>query len=797
MTRFPARSLAGRQAGKLAGPTHERGNRRSLGIRLTLASVIGLGFAAHGLSAEQPATAPANAPAADVDAKRWSDSVWSTARGGDLTRLEDVFTRLPDEVAGGSADRFRDGVEKLAEHRAAADDARIAERDESLGKMREAILEGQRPQALRHAVIAQSHESDYRRAFEDEEVMDLIEWAERQVPEEETARHWLDAQEILFLLRTFYEDTDRVDRFERYQDELEDVNRRVAYLSRYAPRVLHDMRVARAERMGETPPGAFTPAQAVDYRERLEGVGPRMLFAFLTKSAEDHIETAGWRPLIEGGLESLKTFATTDALREIFPNLGDAEAVRTWTKRIEAWEVELKATSDRELSRRTCIRIVEDLLTESAKSVELPDEVVLREFGDGALSRLDTYSDIIWPDELRRFEQQTAGDFVGVGILIRHNDKREVLVVNPLEGTPAYKAGVRPDDIISAVDGKSTAGWSLNDAVDQITGPRRQEVVLSLKREGFDDPIDIAIERDVIKIHSVKGWKKTGIEADGEPIWDWFIDPDDRIAYIRMTQFTNGTRNDLLEAWQAMKLQGGRPSGLVLDLRHNPGGLLTAAVQITNLFVPSGTIVTGEDKDGQQVWGHRALRHHAAFENVPTVVLINKGSASASEILAGALQAHGAALVVGERSFGKGSVQTVHNVAQAGRLKLTTQYYRLPSPDGGRTPGRLVHKRPGATEWGVDPDVDVPMTARQVADAIGVRQRAEARFLAVGDAPETPDAEDGDGDGGDGDEEAVVLSSDIEDLLNAGIDPQLQTALLLLQARAIGDVDADHRHASR
>lgn len=324
------------------------------------------------------------------------------------------------------------------------------------------------------------------------------------------------------------------------------------------------------------------------------------------------------------------------------------------------------------------------------------------------------------------------------------------------------------------VDGDSTVGWSLNDAVDRITGPKGTTVSLGLKREGEDDLVTVPIERDIIKIRSVKGWWKSDIDQTGDPIWDWYVDDVSRIAYIRLTQFTEDSLQDIRQAWREIRREG-KPNGLIFDLRHNPGGLLTAAVQISNLWVSEGSIVTGEDKHGNRAWGQDARRHSAELVGVPTVVLINRGSASASEIVAGCLQAHGAAVIVGDRSFGKGSVQTIHHIAHNGRLKLTTQYYRLPSRDG-RTPGRLVHKRPGATVWGVDPDIEVPMSAQHVRDAIELRQAAEVIPL---------------------DDEGRLNPKDperpaVDGLLTEGIDSQLETALLILNARALANLQTEH-----
>lgn len=717
----------------------------------------------------------------DPPVRRWAESVWDAARSGDAERLERTFDALPPAEADPLGVQFRVAHERLREHRSAAEAARDDARATTIGEMREELAAGHQAAALRKAVIAQTYGRDMNEAFDDAEIMELVGWAERTAPEELGRRQWIEAQELFYLLKTFYEDTDRREAFERNEAALEEVNARVALLARYAPRVLHEMRAEYAERIGEEAFPEYNPVNEIDYRERLRDVDHLLLIGSLATAAEEHVETMGWRPLLEGGLDALEVLGTTGRLESVLPKLGDAAAVNRWVAALRQARADLDRQSDRDLDRRACSALLNRLVVENEASIELPLAMLIREFGDGAMARLDEYSDIVWPDELRRFEQQTAGDFVGVGILIRHSDKREITVVNPLEGTPAYLAGVRPDDVIVEVDGDSTSGWSLNDAVDKITGRKGSTVTLSLRRTGEEELVTIPIVRDVIKIHSVKGWEKVDVKEDGDPIWSWWVDPDARIAYIRLTQFTNASVEDLLDAWDEV-IADARPTGLVLDLRHNPGGLLSAAVQISNLFVESGMIVSGEDKDQHRVWRQRAQRQYAQLAGVPTVVLVNRGSASASEIVAGCLQAHGAAIVLGERTFGKGSVQTVHHVAPQGRLKLTTQYYRLPSSDGGLTPGRLVHKRPRATEWGVDPDIEVVMTVQQVSEAINLRQAAEMVDPNL----------DGEGVGdADGAERANV-----RDLIDKGIDPQLQTALLILQAQALARDDLI-RHAAR
>ncbi|MDY7110448.1 MAG: S41 family peptidase [Planctomycetota bacterium] len=731
-----------------------------------------------------PATAaPVDAPAAGgghASIDRWATEIWEAALRGNDGTLRHKFDDLPaDAAVAGSVDRFRDALAQLRANAEQAAEAREEQRAEALGEMRDELEQDRLAQALRKAVKAQTLAEDFDQAFDEPEIMELVAWAESEIPRTEDQRLWLDAQELLYLLRTFYEDTERRDEFDRYDKQLEAVNRRVGLLAQYAPRRLHEMRNERRARIGEEPLGEYNPATALDWEDRLDGIDQRMLRAALGTAAAEHIETAGWRPLLEGGLEALRLFATTTALSEAFPALIDDDVVDEWVAFIDGKLESLTFRSDEELDRNALNRLLDDLVEENMASLDLPLEVVYHEFGEGAMAGLDPYSEIIWPAKLARFRQATQGNFVGVGILIRHNDKREIKVVNPLEGTPAYFAGIKPNDLIMEVNGDSTVGWSLNDAVDRITGPKGEVVTLGVEREGVEGLLQIPVERDVIKIRSVKGWWKERLDENGEPVWDWYLDPVSRIAYIRLTQFTEDSWDDLLSAWREINADG-EPNGLVLDLRYNPGGLLTAAVRISNLFVRQGNIVTGEDKFGRRAWRQDARAYRAAFADIPTVILVNQGSASASEIVAGCLQAHGACVVVGKRTFGKGSVQTVHYIARNGRLKLTTQYYRLPSPDGGITPGRLVHKRPGATEWGVDPDIEVDMTAQQNIDAIELRQAAEI----------IPLDEEGNLDPDDPDR------PDVNDLLVKGIDPQLEMAVLILQAQALAR-DQDVRQAAR
>ncbi|MDH3584280.1 MAG: S41 family peptidase, partial [Phycisphaerae bacterium] len=319
----------------------------------------------------------------------------------------------------------------------------------------------------------------------------------------------------------------------------------------------------------------------------------------------------------------------------------------------------------------------------------------------------------------------------------------------------------------------------LEQAVERITGEEGTPVSLGLRGAGSDKVREVKLVRASIRIDSIKGWQRKA--AGG---WDYRIDPELQIGYIRLTTFGPNTATDLDRAVEQMVEQGGL-RGLVLDLRFNPGGRLDSAIDVSNRFLEEGTIVSTTQKTFLgRPWRAAADRHHT-YASFPVVVLVNKGSASASEIVSGALQAHKRALVIGERSFGKGSVQNLFPIGgNAAYLKLTTQYYRLPD-------NRIIHRRPDAKDWGISPDVAVAVTDAQVAAAIearmildvlpGAGEKAFNPALVIS----KPDPKDEDADRQELKRKAQAVRK-ADDLLTQGLDPQLNTALLLLQARVIG-----------
>ena len=705
--------------------------------------------------------------------QEWSKLVWESASNGDQQRLDAYLDAIPETSQNKQAEGLRAAIDQHNTNLQTARNNRTEALGEARIRMHEHLDDGKISQALTSAVEVQTLSDDQKAILNDADMDKIVRRAKAEVPVSRRDGDWLYAYELLYRLNVLYEHTGE------FQQELDRVNQRLSLLTYYAPKRLHELRQRQAVRFGEEPLVEFNPSLTQDWKQRVDGINHRMVKRAIETAAESHIDAAGWRPLLRGALNGMRMVATTPALAETFPTLKNALKINAWLDFIDQKQAELTAAPDADLSYWYCARMLDKIADESEATIKLPKRVIFREFGDGAMRELDKFSEIIWPNKLRRFRQSTHGSFVGVGILIRHDEKREILVVSPLEGTPAYFAGIKPGDRIAQVNGASTAGWSLNDAVDRITGREGTMVQLAVRREGVDEYIVFDIRRNVIKIRSIKGWWKEALDDDGDPVWNWFVDPVTRIGYVRITAFNEDTAGDLKKAWREMRRHG-QPNGLIVDLRYNPGGLLTSAVDISNLFIREGVIVSGESKDGRKAWPDRRAEPNKAViarAGVPTVVLVNQGSASASEIVAGCLQAHGAALIIGRRTYGKGSVQTVHRISRSNALlKLTTQYYRLPANAEQLARGEkgdLVHKVPGATDWGVDPDIVINTTPQEIKAAFDLRQAADI-LAGADDEADRPD---------------------INTLITEGLDPQLETALLILQAKALETTPTDTRHA--
>jgi len=315
-----------------------------------------------------------------------------------------------------------------------------------------------------------------------------------------------------------------------------------------------------------------------------------------------------------------------------------------------------------------------------ANYVEEPQEKELIENAiNGMLTSLDPHSSFLNAEDAADMRTQTRGEFGGLGIEVTMEDEL-VKVITPMYGTPAEEAGVLAGDFISAIDGEEVRGLTLQEAVEKMRGPVNTPIELTILREGADAPLEITIIRDIIKLQAVK------FRAEGD------------VGYMRVISFTEQTYDDLRDGIEQLVEEIGEDEmkGLVLDLRLNPGGLLDQAINISDAFLEKGLIVSTRGRDDRDSRRFSA-RGGDLIEGKPIVVLINGGSASASEIVAGALQDHRRATVVGTQSFGKGSVQTIIPLGEAGALRLTTALYYTPA-------GTSIQGK------GITPDIEVGQT---------------------------------------------------------------------------------------
>jgi carboxyl-terminal processing protease len=326
---------------------------------------------------------------------------------------------------------------------------------------------------------------------------------------------------------------------------------------------------------------------------------------------------------------------------------------------------------------------------------------------NGMLSALDPHSSYMNPKTYKDMQVQTKGEFGGLGIEVTM-DNGLVKVVSPIDDTPASKAGIQSGDLIYALDGEPVQGMTLQEAVEKMRGKPGSPIKIGIRRAG-KDPFDVSLTREIIKVKSVR----------------YRLEASD-IGYIRVTSFTEQTTSGVLDAVEKLKKEaGGKLKGYILDLRNNPGGLLDQAIALSDAFLDKGEIVSVKARKSEDIQRWNAKPGDVA-NGLPIVVLMNGGSASASEIVAGALQDHRRAIILGTRSFGKGSVQTIMQVTGGGAIRLTTALYFTPS-------GRSIQKE------GIKPDIEVePAKIENLAARAGFREENLRRSIT------NPNAKPGD-----------------------------------------------------
>jgi len=375
---------------------------------------------------------------------------------------------------------------------------------------------------------------------------------------------------------------------------------------------------------------------------------------------------------------------------------------------------------------------------------EASDEELIEAAVNGMLSSLDPHSGYLNAKRYQDMKVQTHGSFGGLGIEVTMENGL-VKVVSPIDETPAAEAGLEPNDLITHLDGEQVLGMTLAQAVEKMRGAIGSDIVLTIRRAG-KKPFDVAITRAVIKIRSVRS------RLEG------------KVGYIRVSSFNEQTDTGVAKEIEELKEEaGGELQGIVLDLRNNPGGLLSQAVAVSDAFLEQGEIVSTRARKPEDAQRFNARPGDLA-DGLPIVVLINAGSASASEIVAGALQDHDRAILLGTKSFGKGSVQTIIPVSGHGAMRLTTARYYTPS-------GRSIQA------VGIEPDIVVEQARVETIDQPKRRREADLRG-----ALENDNGEDEEESGGRGNDE---VSEDDKDGKTVAIDYQLVRALDLVRGLSL------------
>lgn len=447
---------------------------------------------------------------------------------------------------------------------------------------------------------------------------------------------------------------------------------------------------------------------------------------------------------------------------------------------LTAWSAGLAAISDQieqsptGLKKDELIDVFSKALALNKTTLELPESALVAQFTEAALSALDPYTVMVWPRQVQEFEKSMTNEFTGIGIEIS-KIKGLLTVASLLPDTPAYKAGLDAGDVITAVDEVETKDMTLLCAVRKITGPADTKVKLTIKRPGQDKTTDITITRGKITVPTLRGWNRT--EAGK---WLYMIDEPNKIGYVRLTGFSSETASELEQVLKELEGQGLK--GLILDLRFNTGGLLTSAIEVSDKFLKEGTIVTTRSPYAG-VLTHAKAHGKDVHPKYPLVILINYSSASASEIVAGALadEIHNRAVLVGDRTHGKGSVQGITHYLPAGaQLKYTMAHYHLPSDQ--RVKSREETEKQGKKDWGIGPDVEVELTSDEIRKMLTVQRENDV----LGRPDRDPNS-------------ASLNRHSAQETVAA--DPQLAVAMLiiktkLIEAQAVGSAKTEARQAS-
>ena len=719
-----------------------------------------------------------------VQAGRAQTAIAPTADLGQLAttgRFDDLLNALRERPGADAAatQSLIASLERYRDNEALRTERRESVYRDALRAVKDKVAEGDLETALEKAIEAHSIADNPDEVLADPAVEDLVRQTDAAAKQAEADEDWVEAAVLFGRLNLLYEQD------ARYRPDTKRIGSHLRLLALYHPESLRALQAARAKRVGKEDELNRARPEDEPWQDRLSGINTEMLRESIQTASERHIDHDGYPQLLAGAIEPLLILLDTPSLAETFPGMAQADQVADFRASLEEAKAELadpklKLTQFRAESR------IDQVLAMNRRTVNLPEAVIAYEMTEGALGTLDDFSSMYWPEDIDYLSRSTSGKFPGIGVQIARREGK-LTVVSPLNGTPAQRAGLKAGDVIATVDGADTSSWSLTKAVANITGEPDTPVRLMIERPGDPEGFELDIVRQWIEIESVKGWAHTD---DGD--WNYWIDKDAGIGYIRLTQFIPQSV-DKIDMAVAKLRDEGRLNSLILDLRHNPGGLLTSAIKLVDRFLEGGPILYTVDGDREQQsrWSARKRSTYPDFE---VVILINQGSASASEIVSGALQDRGRAFIVGDRSYGKGSVQDVYWYpappprAKYG-LKVTTQYYQLPG-------GRIIHRKPDSEVWGIDPDLVVDVTDQTVAWNLELRQEIDVLRDAGIETIETEmtrpwvklaGLEPVDTDADNAEDTVEVRLPQPDDLLNLGLDPQLEAALLVLKTKQVAD----------
>jgi len=506
---------------------------------------------------------------------------------------------------------------------------------------------------------------------------------------------------------------------------------------------------------------SFQDSPCETQKERFAGVEKQMFIRAIDALAFNYVSIIEYNEMSTKAVRRCKllgeVISRSSDVRDILCDEQCEEKLSAWSAALAALLEEINRTPAG-MSKDKFIDILEKVLAINATTAEIPAPVLVAQFAEAALSALDDYTVMVWPSQLANFEKEMTKEFTGIGILIT-KEKGQLTVESLLPDTPAYNSGLDAGDVIEKVDGVPTKDMSLGCAVKYITGSAGTKVTLTIRRPGEEKPRDIIITRAKIIVPPIRGWQRT---EEGK--WLYMIDEKERIGYVRITNFDLRTAQELEKVLRELEAQGLK--GLVLDLRFNSGGLLGSAVEVADKFLEEGPIVSTRPRSWVSSTYATAHKEHTHL-NYPIVILINRFSASASEIVAGALadKVHSRAILVGERTHGKGSVQGITSYPGGGaQLKYTMAYYHLPS--GQKVESREAMKRRGRSDWGVASNIEVKLRNNELVKLREVQRHNDVLFKA------------------DHDKEAVPLKKHtVEETLVA--DAQLAIGLLVIKSKLI------------